>query len=341
MPWKSDMTPFFSIIVPVYNVEKYIHQCLDSIIAQTYSDWECILVDDGSTDKSGMICDEYAKVDSRIKVIHKPNGGVSSARNLGLENATGEWVCFLDSDDWWSESFLSDFFLAISNEIDLVMQGYVSENEMHHEKKSYSLPQREFCSSAEVVTFLEEYPNFHNGFLWHRAFRTNILKNNNITFPEGISFAEDGCVFLQYIQFVRKSISITNVGYHYRRVEGSLTSAGSKQSDETLHFLIESYLTSLSKLNEESYNDSLKKYGWRLLIAWIIRRHLNSKRDCNTMLTYVQQLINNYQLDKIEDTTLIHRILIWVCRNNHIPFPRLIIKVLIILRSREMKLYNE
>ena len=89
-----------SVIVPVYKVEPYINHCVDSILAQTYRDFELILVDDGSPDNCGKICDEYAKKDSRVKVIHKVNGGVSSARNMGLDNAKGEWITFIDADDY-------------------------------------------------------------------------------------------------------------------------------------------------------------------------------------------------------------------------------------------------
>lgn len=95
-------TQKISVIVPVYNVEKYLSRCIDSIISQTFSDFELILVDDGSTDSSGKICDEYGKKDGRVKVIHKRNGGLSSARNCGLENAKGNYICFVDSDDWIS-----------------------------------------------------------------------------------------------------------------------------------------------------------------------------------------------------------------------------------------------
>ena len=91
--------PTLSIIVPVYKAEKYLRQCVDSIIAQSFTDWECILVDDGSPDRSGAICDEYAQTEARIRVIHKENGGVSSARNVALERIAGEWLTFVDSDD--------------------------------------------------------------------------------------------------------------------------------------------------------------------------------------------------------------------------------------------------
>ena len=100
------MNPEISIIIPVYKAEKYLRRCLDSVLSQTLSNWECILVDDGSPDQSGAICDEYAAKDSRFRVIHKPNGGVSSARNEGLDTAKGEFICFIDSDDWVGPKYL-------------------------------------------------------------------------------------------------------------------------------------------------------------------------------------------------------------------------------------------
>ena len=102
-------TPTISVIVPVYNTEKYLPRCIESVLAQTFVDWEMLLIDDGSTDASGSICDEYAAKDERIRVFHKENGGVSSARNLGLDNAQGEWITFVDSDDWIEENFLKSF----------------------------------------------------------------------------------------------------------------------------------------------------------------------------------------------------------------------------------------
>ena len=117
-----------SVIVPVYGVEKYLQKCIESIIAQTYSSIEIILVDDGSPDNSGKICDEYAKKDSRIKVIHQPNGGLSAARNAGLDIATGEYVSFVDSDDYIDDNYLSCMMKHISNG-DMVSCSVVDENE--------------------------------------------------------------------------------------------------------------------------------------------------------------------------------------------------------------------
>lgn len=108
------MNPFFSIIIPVYNVAPYLRECLDSVLAQTFGDWEAICVDDGSTDGSGAILDEYAVRDKRFRVVHQPNAGVATARNKGLEETTGQWVLFLDADDVWNMNLLSTMANAIA-----------------------------------------------------------------------------------------------------------------------------------------------------------------------------------------------------------------------------------
>lgn len=105
--------PLISIIVPVYNAEQYLPRCIDSILAQTFTDFELLLIDDGSTDSSGKICVEYAGKDFRIRVFHKENGGVSSARNVGLDKARGEWVCFADSDDKMSETYVINLVVSV------------------------------------------------------------------------------------------------------------------------------------------------------------------------------------------------------------------------------------
>ena len=98
--------PKISVIIPVYNAESTLRRCVDSVLAQTFTDFECLLINDGSKDKSGEICDEYARKDSRVRVFHKENGGVSSARNVGLDNARCEWITFVDSDDYFQQGFL-------------------------------------------------------------------------------------------------------------------------------------------------------------------------------------------------------------------------------------------
>jgi len=122
-------TPQISIIVPVYKVEDYLQRCIDSILEQTFTNWELILIDDGSPDKSGKICDEYAQRDNRVRVFHKENGGVSAARNEGLIQAKGEWITFIDSDDYVDKTFLEDFGLS-RYKADIYLEGYQVEKNL-------------------------------------------------------------------------------------------------------------------------------------------------------------------------------------------------------------------
>ena len=117
--------PLVSVIVPVYKAEKYLHKCVDSLLAQTMTDFEVLLINDGSPDRSGAICDEYAAKDSRIRVFHKENGGVSSARNLGILESQGKYITFVDSDDWLSPCYLADFELDIVSNFSnfIIIQG--------------------------------------------------------------------------------------------------------------------------------------------------------------------------------------------------------------------------
>lgn len=125
---KFENLPKISIIVPVYKAEPYLHRCVDSILAQTFTEWELILVDDGSPDQSGKICDEYAKKDQRVKVIHKVNGGVSSARQKGLDEARGEYTIHADPDDWAEPNMLEELYNEASKkEADMVMCDFICE----------------------------------------------------------------------------------------------------------------------------------------------------------------------------------------------------------------------
>ena len=119
--------PKISVIIPVYNAEKYLYRCIDSVLAQTYQDFELLLIDDGSKDSSGAICDEYAAKDARVRVFHKENGGVSSARNVGLDHARGEWITFVDADDWISMDWLKE--MMTHSDSDLVIADFVVEGE--------------------------------------------------------------------------------------------------------------------------------------------------------------------------------------------------------------------
>ena len=196
-----------SVIVPVYNTEKYLRRCVDSILAQTFTDFELLLIDDGSTDGSGAICDEYAKKDSRVRVFHKENGGVSSARNVGLKNVRGEWISFVDSDDWVKKNFL-DKLIINSENVDLVCVGFIQiEDKLKYRNVDY-----EGSASEGFRIFFE---NRILGFLWNKLFKATIIKNNNLLLNELISFREDEEFMLRYFCCITKIYSTSESCYYY------------------------------------------------------------------------------------------------------------------------------
>lgn len=197
-----------SVIVPIYKAEQYIHRCVDSILAQSYTDLELLLVDDGSPDGCGVICDAYAAQDSRVRVLHKENGGVSSARNLGLDNTKGEWITFVDSDDWVESDFLEK--MMISADTDLVVGGNV--------RPSGELKQAtdKLYDTASMADFLEEHLN---GSLlrapWGKLLRYSIIEHYHIRFDEHIRFGEDTIFIYKYLCQCQVVSTISSCGYHY------------------------------------------------------------------------------------------------------------------------------
>lgn len=196
--------PEISIIVPVYNVEKYIRRCIDSLIAQTFNEIEILLIDDGSKDDSGAICDKYALKDNRIKAIHKENGGVSSARNAGLDNAAGTYIMFCDPDDYVESTWCEKLYSVMQKgNISCAFCGYNSVK-MSGEIKHTT------CICNEGLTSIKKLYSSELIFcVWNKIFILAEIKQNNINFDESISKAEDSIFVLRYLQV--KTGNIINV----------------------------------------------------------------------------------------------------------------------------------
>ena len=208
--------PKISIIVPIYNMERYLRQSLDSIKAQTFTDWECILVDDGSKDTSPIICDEYAAADSRFKVIHKPNGGVSSARNAGLDAATAEYIGFVDPDDWAEPGLFQYLYNLITEyDADIAQVGFFKEYKGRQSTK-HLVPRRMIIDGNEAIREIsfDKLPNY----LWNKLHRRSIV---TCKFPEGRTF-EDIFVYGHWLQNVKKMVLDPAALYHYRMRRGSI-----------------------------------------------------------------------------------------------------------------------
>ncbi len=195
--------PGISLIVPVYNVEAYLHRCLDSVLAQKFTDFEAILVDDGSTDASGRICDEYAEKDARFRVIHKQNGGVSSARNMGIQASGGGYIAFLDSDDAVGEGYLASL-VGGPADADLVVGGYrMLEQESGETVYACRIPGPETLERGyDGIKRLFALKSFV--FPFAKRFSRELLLRHGIAFPEKVSLGEDAIFMAQYIGVCQK-----------------------------------------------------------------------------------------------------------------------------------------
>lgn len=210
-----------SVIVPVYNVEKYLNRCVDSIINQTYRDLEIILVDDGSPDNCGKICDEYAALDPRIKVIHKENGGLSDARNAGLDKATGEYIAFVDSDDWVEPETYNMMISAIQkSQSDIAIFGH----RIAYEGMSPKTP----CYCNDVILDVESlwdeiFGNLNNA-AWNKLYKAKLI--GEIRFPMGIIHGEDLIFNLNYLKKCKTGVINRSQMYNYFSRADSITKSG-------------------------------------------------------------------------------------------------------------------
>ena len=217
---------FFSVIIPVYNVEKYLRECVDSILAQSFEDYEIILVNDGSKDSSPAICDEYAKKDSRIKVIHKENGGASAARNMGTDVASGKYILYLDSDDYISDKdFFKELHKKAESGTDVIIYKFKKyfEETKQFSKCHYAFPELETKPTlAERINYLVKTDSFYCAG-WSKAIRADIIRENNIRFMEGV-VGEDQEWYYRVLENVKTIDGIDKDFIVYRQHTNSVTS---------------------------------------------------------------------------------------------------------------------
>ena len=221
------MSTKVSIIIPVYNAEKQLERCIESVLKQDYTDFELLLINDGSSDKSGDICERYATSDARIRVVHKENTGVSDSRNLGISMAKGEFLQFLDSDDWITpeatgllvrgaekfncEMVIAEFYRVVGER--LARKGDIQEDIV--------MDREEFA-----VHMMNNPADFYYGVLWNKLYRRDIIVDNALRMDKEISWCEDFIFNMQYIRYVKKVYALQVPIYYYVRTKGSLVSQG-------------------------------------------------------------------------------------------------------------------
>lgn len=262
-----------SIIIPIYNLETRIKSCLESVISQTYRLLEIILVDDGSTDNSLDICQDYAKLDSRIQVVHQNNRGVSAARNLGLKKATGKYVTFIDGDDTVTSNYIETFlFYAETIGADVMIGGY-TKKEISQE--SITKPAKGAYSTKEFFSLLCKEGTEIYGYVWSKLFRLSLIKNNHILFNEKMSSQEDLDFVLSVYGKARKICCFDYCGYCYNYVPTTRKAS----ADQILGNQIKLY--NIAESADITTEAMLLRFQ-SLLYTWLY--HATSIQEINTII---------------------------------------------------------
>ena len=274
--------PLISIIIPAYNVEQYLTACLSSIEQQTYQNFEVILIDDGSIDSTGAMCDTVATKDDRFKVIHQKNQGVSVARNKGIEKARGEYIAFIDSDDKITPEYLSSF--SLKNDIEI--QGHVIyENNI---QRSVIYSKRKVQKDVAKVFCLGPF----NSAVWGKIFKTSIIKDNKIVFPVNLCFSEDTIFLLQYIKHCKTLAVFDAAEYIYIKHSGSLTDKKYPMNDMMLKekMIVESY--KLLFPESKFQKDFLREVSLSIISKYYFYYDLSKKEFIN--VGYLRYLADIY-----------------------------------------------
>ncbi len=315
------MGPLVSIIIPVYNTVGYLKDCIDSIINQTFCDFELLLIDDGSSDGSGQLCDEYVSLDDRVRVIHQKNSGASAARNRGIENASGDWIMFVDSDDWLELDALEQACTKIDDNIDMVALSFFYEK-----PKQFLLEKK-----GEILFPMEKYrqdfmgkSRLNNTFCFPtemncdlrltsqcaKLYRKSIIIENNVRFPVGIKDNEDGFFNFQFVAYATNILFYNYPIYHFHIRSDS----ASRILDGKVGAVVMSLEYFEYMINKFNVKDELKRYQ---LIDAIIKTsiiittyamlcHSKQKRFFSCLNEYKQILKHPIISDAIKNTPVFY-----------------------------------
>jgi glycosyltransferase involved in cell wall biosynthesis len=273
-----------SIVIPVYNVEPYIERCLKSVISQSYKNIEIILIDDGSTDNSATICDQYSKIDTRIKVIHKKNGGLSSARNVGINISSGTYICFIDSDDYISEDYV-DYLYSLINKYDSDIS--VCDCEMFFDKLK-NIKQKEEIQIFDKIEMLKNVLYGKHSYIsaWGKLYKKDLFED--INYPEGQIYEDVNTTYLLYEKANNVVVSNQKKYYYYIHNNSITTKSFSEKNFDIL------------KSNDIMVND-LKKYD-------CLKNGINRRTVYSRISLLCKMITDNYDgVEKKEIITFIRR----------------------------------
>ena len=290
-----------SIIIPVFNAENYLKRCLKSIVNQTYKHFEVLIIDDGSTDTSKEIYSEFVNRDNRFKAFYQPNMGPSSARNLGIEKSTSNYIAFIDADDYVAINYIENLIsAALTNNADLVCGGY-------YELSKYNLnplPVNDFKiyinTTININNFVPAIFEGTAGVLWGKLFKSDIIIKNNLKLHPEVKMSEDLIFVLEYVFYATTIIVVNTNGYYYNRLNEE--SLSSKQAPNYLNFLKltnEAIETILAKNKYQLVNiDNLKKRRIWSLLKLLTYNIANSKGEILGKTKKIKSLLDNQYIKK-------------------------------------------
>lgn len=290
------MTPKVSVIVPVYKAEAYLHRCIDSLLIQSIQDFEILLIDDGSPDKSGKICDEYALKDKRIRIIHKENGGVSSARQCGIENALGEYTIHADPDDWVDSNMLEELYTkAKEDNADMVICDFFEEKDnkqIYHKQKP---------SKLDKQTVLKELFQQLHGSCCNKLIRRACYNKANVSFDLTLSFCED---LYYHASLLLSNITITYLPkafYHYDQTINN-NSIVRKYTHKTFEYDIMLYNKFCNLLkNTDAYKYAEANMGYMLVYRAFFANLYTSKEFKEHFSLYKHSILRKYKILNFHD----------------------------------------
>ena len=291
--------PKISIIIPVYNVEKYLHRCLDSVKAQSYSNIEVLLIDDGSKDRSGTICDFYEKIDPRFRVFHIPNGGVSNARNIGLDNAGGEWISFIDSDDFISPQYIENLLKPIiSNEQVEFVHGcgtYFTRGQAGSVIEEF-----EDEISSDTVKLFNRFKGFVCCKLFKRELIDQPVSGSPIRFNSRIRYSEDMVFTLEYVLNVKTYAFSSEVGYFYNSDNNSSATHSIKMSyEESLYAFKIKYNLEMQFVKDRRIKESDIRNRFELLATALLNILFQLNKLPISLHEKVSKLTGEIQVKKL------------------------------------------
>ena len=286
------MNPLVSIIVPVYNAEKTIGRCIESILKQDYTNFELLIIDDGSKDNSGVICDEYAAGDNRIIVVHKENSGVSDSRNMALDMAQGTYLQFLDADDWITPNATRTFAEAAEdNKADMVISDFYRVVDKRVSQKG-SIDKEGLLTREEFASEMMENPSdFYYGVLWNKLYRRDIIEKHHLRMDLKISWCEDFMFNLEYMRHAHDYYVVQLPLYYYVKTKGSLVSQGMSIS-KTIRMKLMVF---------EYYNNYYKEIKFIKVVKETNNVTVEFTENANGLLNEILLAENNYVQAKYAD----------------------------------------